>query len=187
MVQPIKNRKKNNGELHTQQQDPEDIVFSKDKKSAPSRVIVFDDLMTEAFSNHENKATMNLLTTKLSHHNNVSILIVCHELYRKGKNSVLLCDQLTGVHLHAITNQQRIRHYIYGFLSDDAKKCQFHHLFNEHVLRVNNSLKGNRRGSIFICFTPGLCTDHFGTHRGIGRFLTFNECDFSIMHETFDH
>ena len=121
--------------------------------------------MMEAFSNRENEATMNLLTTKLSHHNNVSILIICHELYPKGKNSVLFHDELTGVHLHTITNQQRIRCYIYGFLSDDAEKCQFDHLFNEHVLRINDSLKGNRRASIFICFTPGLCTDCFGTRR----------------------
>ena len=124
--------KKNNGdvELYTQR-DPEDIVFNEDEKSAPSRVIVFDDLMMEAFSNRENEATMNLLTTKFSHHNNMSILIVCHELYPKGKNSVLFRDQLTGVHLHAIANQQRIHHYIYGFLSDDAEKHQFDHLFNE--------------------------------------------------------
>ena len=142
--------------------------------------------MTEAFSNSENEATMNLLTTKLSHHNNVSILIVCHELYPKGKNSVLFRDQLTGVHLHTIANQQKIRHYIYRFLSDDAEKRQFDHLFNEHVLQINNSLKGNRRGSIFIHFTPGLGTDRFGTRRQIGRFLTFNECDFSVVHETFD-
>ena len=54
VVQPIKKHKKNNGELHTQQQDPEDIVFSEDEKSAPSRVIVFDDLMMEVFSNLEN-------------------------------------------------------------------------------------------------------------------------------------
>ena len=135
------------------------------KKSAPSRVIVFDDLMTEAFSNRENEATMNLLTTKLSHHNNMSILIICHELYPNGKNSVLFRDQLTSVHLHAIANQQRIRCYIYRFLSDDAEKRQFDHLFNEHVLHINDSLKGNRRGSIFIRFTPGLCTDRFGTRR----------------------
>ena len=70
--------------------------------------------MTEAFSNKDNESTMNLLTTKLSHHNNTSILIVCHELYPKGKNSVLFRDQLTGVHLHAIANQQKIRRYVYG-------------------------------------------------------------------------
>ena len=167
-------------------QDPEDVVFNEDERTTPNRVIVFDDLMTEAFTNRDNEATMNLITTKLSHHNNTLILIVCHELYPKGKNSVLFRDQLMGMHLHAIANQQRIHCYIYGFLSDDAEKRQFDHLFNEHVLRVNNSLKGIRRGSIFICFTPGLCTDSFDVRRRIGRFFTFNESDFSVVHETFD-
>ena len=145
---------------------------------------MFDDLMTEAFSNKDNESTMNLIMTKLSHHNNLSILIVCHELYPKGKNSVLFQDQLSGVHLHAIANQQRIRHYIYGFLSDNVEKCQFDKLFNEHVLHINNSINGNRRGSIFIQFTPSLSTDHFGTMRRIGRFLTFNESGFSVVHKT---
>ena len=109
-------------------------MFNEDQQSAPNRVIVFDDLMTEAFSNKDNESTMNLITTKLSHHKNLSILIVCHELYPKGKNSVLFRDQLSGVHLHAIANQQRIHRYIYGFLSDDVKKRQFDKLFDEHVL-----------------------------------------------------
>ena len=138
------------------------MVFNEDERAAPNRVIGFDDLMTEAFTNRDNEAAMNLITTKLSHHNNTLILIVCHELYPKGKNSMLFRDQLMGVHLHTIANQQRICHYVYGFLSDDAEKHQFDHLFNEHVLRVNNSLKGNRRGSIFICFTLGLCMESFG-------------------------
>ena len=64
-------------------------MFNEDQQSTPNRVIVFDDLMTEAFSNKDNESTMNLIMTKLSHHNNLSILIVCHELYPKGKNSVL--------------------------------------------------------------------------------------------------
>ena len=130
--------------------DPEDVVFNEDQQSTPNRVIVFDDLMTEAFSNKDNESMMNLIMTMLSHHNNLSILIVCHELYPKGKNSVLFRDPLSGVHLHAIANQQRIRRYIYGFLSDDVEKCQFDELFNEHVLRINDSVNGNRRGSIFI-------------------------------------
>ena len=47
-----------------------------------------------------------------------------------------------------------------SFLTDNIEKRQFDKLFNEHVLRVNyNSLNGNRRGSVFIRFTPGLCTD----------------------------
>ena len=147
------------------QKDPEDIVFNEDKRSAPSRVIVFDDLMMDVFGNRENEAPMNLLTTKLSHHNNMSVLIVCHELYPKGKNSMLFRDQLTGVHLHAIANQQKIRCYMYGFLSDDFEKRQFDHLFKKHVLHVNDSLTGNRRGSIFIHFTPGICQDRFGVQR----------------------
>ena len=168
------------------QKDPEGIIFNEDERSAPSRVIVFDDLMTDAFGNHENEATMNLLTTKLSHHDNMSVLIVCHELYPKGKNSVLLRDQLTGVHLDVIANQQKIHRYVYGFLSNDSEKRQFDHFFNEHVLCVNDSPKGNRRGSISIRFTPGVCQDHFGVRRQIGQFLMFNECDFSVVHETFN-
>ena len=167
------------------QKDPEDIVFNEDERSAPSRVIVFDDLMTDAFGKRKNEATMNLLTMKLSHHNNASVLIICHELYPKGKNSVHR-DQLTSVHLHAIANQQKIRCYVYGFLSDDSEKRQFDHLFNEHILRINDSHKGNRRSSIFIHFTPGVCQDCFGVRRRIGRFLTFNECDFSVFHKMFD-
>ena len=159
-----KHQKPSEGDVRLMaKQDPEDVVFNADERTAPNRVIVFDDLMTEAFTNRDNEATINLITTKLSHHSDTSILIVCHELYPKGKNSMLFRDQLMGVHLHAIANQQRICHYIYGFLSDDVEKCQFdHHLFNEHVLCISDSLKGNRRGNIFICFTPGLCTDSFG-------------------------
>ena len=183
-----KRRKTNEGDMRLMaKQDPEDVVLNEDERTTPNRVIVFDDLMTEAFTNRDNEATMNLITTKLSHHNNTSILIVYHELYPKGKNSVLFRDQLMRVHLHTIANQQRIHRYIYRFLSDDAEKCQFDHLFNEHVLRINDSLKGNRRGSIFIRFTPGLCMDSFGVRRRIGRFLTFNESGFSVVHETFDH
>ena len=162
-----------------------DIVYGEDKKTAPNRMIVFDDLMTDAFGNKDNESTMNLITTKLSHHNNLSVLIVCHELYPKGKSSMLFREQLTGVHLHAIANQQRIRRYVYGFLTDDIEKRQFHKLFNEHVLRVNdNGLNGNRRGSVFIRFMPSLCTDHKGSLRRVGRFLTFNECGYSVVHET---
>ena len=48
---------------------------------------------------------------------------------------------------------------------DNAEKQQFDNLFNEHVLRVNDNLNGNRRGSVFIRFTPGLCTDDEGIQR----------------------
>ena len=88
--------------------DAKDIVYGEDEKTAPNRMIVFDDLMTDAFGNKDNESTINLITTKLSHHNNLSILIVCHELYPKGKSSMLFREQLTGVHLHTIANQQRI-------------------------------------------------------------------------------
>ena len=147
-----KHQKTNEGNMRLMaKQDPEDMVFNEDERTAPNRVIVFDGLMTEAFTNRDNEATMNLITTKLSHHNNTSILIVCHELYPKGKNSVLFRDQLMGVQLHAIANQQRTHHYIYGFLSDNAEKCQFDHLFNEHVLRVSDSLKG---GAVYSFVLP---------------------------------
>ena len=55
-------------------------------------MIVFDDLMTEAFGNKDNESTMNLITMKLSHQ----------------QSSMLFREQLTSVHLHAIANQQRI-------------------------------------------------------------------------------
>ena len=98
---------------------------------------------------------------------------------------MLFREQLTSVHLHAIANQQRIRRYVYVFLTDDIEKRQFDKLFNEHVLRVNNnSLNGNRRGSVFIRFMPGLCTNHERSLRRVGRFKTFNKCGYSVVHET---
>ena len=56
----------------------EDIVFGENEKTTPNRVIVLDDLMTEAFGVRDNESMMNLLMMKLSHHNNISVLIVCH-------------------------------------------------------------------------------------------------------------
>ena len=111
----------------------EDIVFGENEKTTPNRVIVLDNLMTEAFGVWDNESMMNLLMTKLSHHNNISVLIVCHELYPKGKNSVLFRDQLTGVHLHSIANQQKVKKYVYSYLSDDREKRHYDQLFNEHV------------------------------------------------------
>ena len=114
-VKKRKHQKMNDGDVRLlAKQDPEDMVFNQDEITAPNRVIVFDDLMTEAFTKRDNEATMTLITTKLSHHNNTSILIVCHKLYLKGKNSMLFRDQLMGVHLYVIASQQRIRHYIYS-------------------------------------------------------------------------
>ena len=65
--------------------------------------------MNEAFISRDKEVNsmMNLLMTKLSHHNNISVLLVCHELYPKGSNSVLLRDQLTGMHLHVVANVQK--------------------------------------------------------------------------------
>ena len=71
----------------TSHDDFEDVVFGEGEKCPPTRVIL-DDLMTEAFNTEDNDTTMNLLMTKLSHHNNLSVLIICHELYPKGKNSI---------------------------------------------------------------------------------------------------
>ena len=48
--------------------------------------------------------------------------------------------------------------------------------------KVNDSLKGNHHGSIFIRFTPSLYQESTG--RRVGRFLTFNEHDFSVVHKT---
>ena len=105
----------------------------------------------------------------------------------KRKSSVLFREQLIGVHLHAIANQQRIHRYVYSFLTDNAEKRQFDNLFNEHILCVDDNLNGNRRGSVFIRFMPGLCTDDEGIQCRIDRFLTFNECGYSVVHDTFNH
>ena len=67
-----------------------------------------------------------------------------------------------GVHLHSIANQQKVKCYVYGLLSDDNEKKHFDQLFNEHILKVNDSLKGNHHGSIFIRFTPSLYQESTG-------------------------
>ena len=69
-------------------------------KESMETVIVLDDLMNDAFNSKDKSvdSTMKLLMTKLSHHNNISVLIICHKLYPKGQNSVLFRGQLTGVH-----------------------------------------------------------------------------------------
>ena len=74
--------------------------------------------------------------TKLSHHNNVSVLIVCHKLYPKGSNSVLMREQLTGVHIHSVANLQIPRNFIKNYLLDDDEKKQFDKLFKEHFLML---------------------------------------------------
>ena len=113
------------------------IVYSEDNQEAPHRILVLDDLMVEAFERAKNRDLMQLLMTRLSHHNNLSVLIVCHELYPKGKNSVLLRDQLTGVHLHSLTNVKKIVNFVRNYLNDKDEEEQFKTLFSNHVSRVN--------------------------------------------------
>ena len=137
-----------------QEKSLEEIVFSENEESALNRVVVMDDLMNEAFNSYDKdvNSMMNLLMTKLSHHNNISVLLVCHELYPKGPNSVLLHDQLTGMHLHSIANAQKARNYVCNYLTDEDEKAQYNELFKEHVLNVGDSVNGKQRGSIFIKF-----------------------------------
>ena len=163
--------------------DLEQIVFSEDLNNAQNRVVVMDDLMNEAFNSRDKEinSTMNLLMTKLSRHNNISVLIVCHELYPKGPNSVLLREQLTGMHLHSVANAQKAKNYICNYLTDDDEKCQYNQLFKEHVLDIGDSVKGRRCGSIFIKFSSPTVSEDSGLRAG--RFLTFNERDHSVIHE----
>ena len=108
------------------------------------------------------------------------MLIVCHELYPKGPNSVLLREQLTGMHLHSVANSQKARNYVCNYLTDDDKKAQYNQLFKEHVLDIVNGVKGKCRGSIFIKFSPSVDNE---TGLTAGQFLTFNERDHSVVHE----
>ena len=166
-------------------------VYAESSQSAPHRIIVLDDLMVEAFDKSENGEIMSLLMTKLSHHNNVSVLIVCHKLYPKGKNSVLLREQLTGVHIHSLTNVKKIIGFVQNYLNDKKEEEQYKRLFKEHVSRVNPSVdKGNRCGSIIVKFNvPSLQQQHYsiGEKRRppVGRFITFNDQDHAIVHENY--
>ena len=86
-----------------------------------------------------------------------------------------------GVHLHSIANHQKAKKYVYSYLSDDKEKRHYDQLFNKHVLQINDGLKGNRCGSIFIKFTLSPYQEN-GSR--VGRFLTFNHHDHSVVHET---
>ena len=132
---------KQKGNIIRESYSDDQIVFSENEKTAPNRIIVLDDLMNEAFNFKENDAMMKLLMTKLSHHNSISVLIVCHELYPKGRNSVLFHEQLTGVHLHSVANTQKAKKYVHSYLSDEQEKQHYDKLFREHVLDINNGLK----------------------------------------------
>ena len=127
-------KRKSSGEKIAYYQRPSHAyVYSESSRDAPHRVIVLDDLMVEAFDKSENRDVMQLLMTKLSHHNNISVLIVCHELYPKGKNAVLLRDQLTGVHIHSLANVKKIVSFIRNYLNDKKEEDQYVRLFEEHV------------------------------------------------------
>ena len=142
-----------------------------------------DDLINKAFNSRDKEVNsmMNLLMTKLSHHNNISVLLVCHELYPKGTNSVLLREQLTGMHLHTVANAQKAKNYVCNYLADEDEKCQYNQLFKEHILDVNDSVKGKRRrGSVFIKFSPSVSEENGLT---VGRILTFSDKDHSVIHE----
>ena len=157
-------------------------MFSKSKNEVPNRVIVMDNLMNKAFNSRDKEVNsmMNLLMTKLSHHNNISVLLVCHELYPKGPNCVLLREQLTGMHLHAVANVQKAKNYVCNYLVDEDKKCQYNQLFKEHILDINDSTKGKRHGSMFIKFSPLVSEEN---RLRVGRFLTFNNRDHSVIHK----
>ena len=138
--------------------DIEQIVFSEKENNAPNRVVVMDDLMIDALSSRDKEvtSTMNLLMMKLSHHNKISVLIVCHKLYPKGPNSVLLRDQSTGIHLHSIANAQKAKNYVCNYLTDNDEKAQYNQLFKEHVLDIVDGVTGKHRGSIFVKFSPSV-------------------------------
>ena len=53
-------------------------------------------------------------------------------------------------------------------------------LFKEHILNITDHVKGKHRGSIFIKFSS--CGDGETSMRA-GRFLTFNDKDYSVVHE----
>ena len=171
-------KRKSSGETVYYQRPSHAYVYVESSRDAPHRVIVLDDLMVEAFDKSENRDVMQLLMTKLSHHNNISVLIVCHELYPKGKNAVLLRDQLTGVHIHSLANVKKIVSFIRNYLNDKKEEEQYVRLFEEHVSRVSVD-KCNRRGSIIIKFNvPSLKQGG-----AVGRFITFNDRDHAVVHE----
>ena len=146
-------------------------------------MLVLDDLMVEAFEKPKNRDLMQLLMTRMSHHNNLSVLIVCHELYPKGKNSVLLREQLTGIHLHSLTNAKRAIGFVRNYLNDKGEEEQFKDLFSEYVSRVNPvASKTDRRGSIIVKFNVP-STQSNGRCKAIGRFITFNDKNHAIVHE----
>ena len=174
-------KQKLSGEKIMYSPPPTYYVYAESSRDAPHRVIILDDLMVEAFDKLENRDVMQLLMTKLSHHNNISMLIVCHELYPKGKNAILLRDQLTGVHIHSLANVKKIMSFIRNYLNDKKEEDQYVRLFEEHVSRVGGVDKCNRCGSIIVKFNvPSLKQQH---KKAVGRFITFNDRDHAVVHE----
>ena len=157
-------------------------MYAESSCDAPHRVIILDDLMVEAFDKSENRDVMQLLMTKLSHHNNISVLIVCHELYPKGKNAVLLRNQLTGVHIHSLANVKKIVSFIRNYFNDKKEKDQYVRLFEEHVSQVSVD-KCNRCSSIMVKFNMPSFKQQLKKGRPIGRFITFNDRDHAVIHE----
>ena len=153
-----KNRKRKSSGVRVNYQHPPLVyVYAETSRDALHRVIILDDLMVEAFKKAENRDIMKLLMTKLSHHNNISVLIVCHELYPKGKNAVLLRDQLTGVHIHSLANVRKIMSFVRNYLNDKGEEEQYVKLFEEHVSRVSPTVdKLNRHVSIIVKFNVPL-------------------------------
>ena len=181
-------KRKSSGEKIMYSPPPKYYVYAESSRDAPHRVIVLDDLMVEAFNKSENRDVMQLLMTKLSHHNNISMLIVCHELYPKGKNAVLLRDQLMGVHIHSLANVKKIVSFIRNYLNDDKKEeDQYVRLFEEHISRVSVD-KCNRRGSIIVKFNVLSFKQQLKKGRvPVGRFITFNDRDHAVVHENHHH
>ena len=162
--------------------DDSDIVSKESMGMTPNRVIVLDDLMNDAFNSKDKSidSTMKLLMTKLSHHNNkISVLIVCHELYPEGQNSVLFRGQLTGVHLHSVADTRKAHTYIHNFLTDNDEKNQFDTLHKQHVLDIKDTSERKGRGSIVVKFSPNINESGINT----GKFITFNHNDYSVIHE----
>ena len=109
----------------------------------------------------------------------------------KGKNAVLLGEQLTGVHIHSLTNVRKIVSFIHNYLNDKGEEDQYVKLFEEHVSQVSLTVdKCNRRGSIIVKFNvPSLKQQESPLKKGrappVGRFITFNDRDHAVVHENY--
>ena len=143
--------------------DDSDIVSKESMETAPNRV----------------NSTMKLLMTKLSSHNNISVLIVCHELYPKGQNSVLFIGQLTGIHLHSVADTRKARTYFHNFLTENDGKNQFDTLHKQHVLDIKDTSERKGRGSVVVKFSPNINENGINA----GKFITFNHNNYPVIHK----